>query len=68
MRTFFDKEVTPEKKVSSYPQPALNPAAVSATNVEPTTNRIKEAEIAKPFSVTEDTTATLKNKQPFNQS
>ncbi|MGH9754120.1 MAG: hypothetical protein ACREA2_15185 [Blastocatellia bacterium] len=69
MGTFFDKEVSPEKKVS---QSALNLTAVSASalpparnapDVEPTTNRIKEAEIAMPFSVTETTTKTLKNKQ-----
>ncbi len=77
MRIFFDKEVAPEKKVSSNPQPALNLAAASASalqsaqnasDVEPTTNRIKEAEMAMPFSVTENTTETLKNKQPFTQS
>ena len=77
MRIFFDKEVAPEKKVSSHPQPALNLAAASASalqpaqnasDVEPTTNRIKEAEMAVPFSVTENTTETLKNKQPFIQS
>jgi hypothetical protein len=77
MRIFFDKEVAPEKKVSSHPQPALNLAVASASelqsaqnvsDVEPTTNRIKEAEMAMPFSVTENTTETLKNKQPFTQS
>jgi hypothetical protein len=77
MRIFFDKEVAPEKKVSSHPQPALNLAAASASalqsaqnasDVEPTTNRIKEAEMAIPFSVTENTTDTLKNKQPSTQS
>src|SRR5262245_38543075 len=77
MRIFFDKEVTPEKKVSSHPQPALNLAAAppsalqpaqNASDVEPTTNRIKEAEMAMTFSVTENTTETLKNKQPFTQS
>ena len=77
MRIFFDKEVVPEKKVSSLPQPALNLAATSASalqpaqnasDVEPTTNRMKEAEMAMPFSVTENTTETLKNKQPFTQS
>jgi hypothetical protein len=71
MRIFFDKEVAPEKKVSSHPQPALNLAAASASalqpaqsasDVEPTTNRIKEAEMAVPFSVTENTTETLKNR------
>jgi len=77
MRIFFDKEVAPEKKVSSHPQPTLNlaaappsalPSAQNASDVEPTTNRIKEAEMAMPFSVTENTTETLKNKQPFTQS
>jgi hypothetical protein len=77
MRIFFDKEVAPEKKASSHPQPALNLAAASASalqsaqsasDVEPITNRIKEAEMAMPFSVTENTTETLKNKQPFTQS
>ena len=77
MRIFFDKEVAPEKKVSSLPQPALNLAdasasalqsAQNASDVEPTTNRMKEAEMAMPFSVTENTTETLKNKQPFTQS
>ena len=71
MRIFFDKEIAPEKKVSSHPQPALNLAAASASalqpaqnasDVEPTTNRIKEAEMAVPFSVTENTTETLKNR------
>ena len=77
MRIFFDKEVAPEKKASSHPQPALNLSAASASalppaqnssDVEPTTNRMKEAEMAMPFSVTENTTETLKNKQPFTQS
>jgi hypothetical protein len=77
MRIFFDKEVAPEKKISSYPQPALNLAADSASalrsaqnasDVEPTTNRIKEAEMVRPFSVTENTTETLKSKQSFTQS
>lgn len=79
MRIFFDKEVAPEKKVSSHPQPALNLAAASAfalppaqnaPDVEPTTNRMKmkEAEIAIPCSVTENTTKTLKNKQSLTQS
>jgi hypothetical protein len=77
MRIFFDHEVATEKKVSSHPQPALNlaaasasalPSAQNASDVEPTTNRIKEAEMAMPFSVTENTTETLKNKQPFTQS
>ena len=77
MRIFFDKEVAPEKKVSSHPQPALNLAAASASalqsaqnasDVEPTTNRMKEVEMAMPFSVTENTTETLKNKQPYTHS
>jgi hypothetical protein len=77
MRNFFDKEVAPEKKVSSQPQPALNLAAASASelrlaqnasDVEPTTNRLKEVEMVTPFSVTENTTETLKNKQSFTQS
>lgn len=77
MRNFFDKEIAPEKKASSRPQPALNLAAASASalqsaqnasDIEPTTNRMKEAKMAIPFSVTENTTETLKNKQPFTQS
>jgi hypothetical protein len=77
MRIFFDKEVLPEKKASPHPQPALNLAAASASawqsaqnaaDVEPTTNRMKEAEMAMPFSVAENTTETLKNKQSFTQS
>jgi hypothetical protein len=77
MRTFFDKEVLPEKKASRRLQPALNLAAASASplqstqnasDVEPSTNRFKEAEMAAPFSVTENTTETLKNKQSFSQS
>jgi hypothetical protein len=77
MRIFFDKEVLPEKKASPHPQPSLNLAAASASalqsaqnasDVEPTTNRMKEAEMAMPFSVTENTTETLKGKQSFTQS
>ena len=77
MRTFFDKDVLPEKKASPRLQPALNLAAASASalqsaqnasDVEPTTNRFKEAEMAVPFSVTENTTETLKNKQSLSQS
>jgi hypothetical protein len=77
MRTFFDKEVLPEKKISPHPQPSLNLAAASASvlqsarnasDVEPTTNRMKEAEMAMPFSVAENTTESLKNKQSFTQS
>jgi hypothetical protein len=71
MRIFFDKEVATEKKASSHPQPAPNLAAASAlalplaqnaSDVEPTTNRMKEAEMAIPSSVTENTTQTLKNR------
>jgi hypothetical protein len=74
MGTFFDKEIATEKKVS---QPALNPTAAStsalpsaqnAQDIEPTTNPMNVAEMALPFSVTENTTRTLKNKQPFTQS
>ena len=77
MRIFFDKEVAPEKKVSSHPQPAPNlvaaaasamPPAQDAPDIEPTTNRMKEAEMVRPFSITENTTETLKNKQSFTQS
>jgi len=77
MGIFFDKEAAPEKKVFSHLQPALNPAAAStsalppaqnAPDVEPITNRMKEPEMVMPFSVTEDTTDTLRNKQPFTQS
>jgi len=77
MRIFFDKEVLPEKKISLQPQPALNLAAASASalqsaqnasDVEPTTNRMREVEMAMPFSVAENTTETLKNKQSFTQS
>ena len=71
MRIFFDKEVAPEKKVSSHPQPAPNlvaaaasamPPAQDAPDIEPTTNRMKEAEMVRPFSITENTTETLKNR------
>jgi hypothetical protein len=77
MRIFFDEESEPEKKVSSHSQPALNlaaepaPALPSAQNtpvVEPTTNRMSDADVAIPFSVTENTTKTLKSKQPLTQS
>ncbi|MGH9855881.1 MAG: zinc ribbon domain-containing protein [Blastocatellia bacterium] len=75
MRIFFDKEVLPEKKASLHPQPALNPtyppasalpSAQNAPVVEPSTNRMKEAEMVRPFSVTENTTEMLKNKQSLN--
>jgi zinc-ribbon domain len=71
MRIFFDKEVLPEKKASQRLQPAPNlvvaaasamPPAQNASDVEPTTNRMKEAEMAVSFSVTENTTETLKNR------
>jgi len=77
MRTFFDKEVLPEKKASQRLQPAPNlvaaapsalPPAQDAPDVEPTTNRMKEAEMVRPFSVTENTTETLKSKQSFTQT
>jgi len=77
MRIFFDKEIAPEKKASSHTQPAPNlaaapasmlPSAQNASDVETATNRMKEAEISRPFSVTENTTETLKNKQSFTQS
>jgi hypothetical protein len=76
MRIFFDKEVLPEKKASPHPQPSLNLAAASASalqsaqnasDVEPTTNRMKEAEMAMPFSFTENTTETFKNKHSSTQ-
>jgi len=75
MRIFFDKEVLPEKKVYVPPQPALNLADPSASAlqparnapaVEPATNRMKEAEMVRPFSITENTTEMLKNKQSLN--
>jgi hypothetical protein len=74
MLTFFDKEPSPEKRVFPYQQPESYPAAVAAPAaqnepaVEPTTNRMKEAETVMPFSVTENTTATLKNKPSLNRS
>jgi len=79
MRIFFDKEALPEKKIYVPPQPAPHmpmlvapsasalPSAQNAPAVEPTTNRMKEAEIVRPFSVTENTTEMLKNKRPLNQ-
>jgi len=76
MRFFFDKEVLTEKNVSTYQQPAPNlaaasapalPSAQNAPTVEPTTNRMKEAETVMPFSVTENTTEMLKNKRSLNQ-
>ncbi|HEX2488210.1 MAG TPA: zinc ribbon domain-containing protein [Blastocatellia bacterium] len=76
MRIFFDKEVLPEKKASPHAHPSLNLASASASalqsaqnaaDVEPTTNRMKEAEVAVPFSVVENTTETFKNKQSFTQ-
>jgi hypothetical protein len=77
MRIFFDKEVLPEKNVSTYQQPtpilaaALAPALPSAQNapaIEPNTNLMKKAETVMPFSVIENTTATLKNKPSLNRS
>jgi len=77
MRIFFDKDVLPEKKASPHPQLALNladlpasalPSAQNTPVVEPTTNRMKEAEMVMPFSVTENTTEMLKNKQSLNRS
>lgn len=80
MRIFFDKEVLPEKKVYVPPQPAPHmpklvgasasalPLAQNTPAVEPNTNRMKEAEMVRPFSVTENTTEMLKNKRSLNQS
>jgi len=77
MRIFFDKEALPEKKGYALPQPSPQivgapasalPPARNTPAVEPSTNRMKEVEMARPFSVTENTTETLKNKRPFNQS
>jgi hypothetical protein len=77
MRIFFDKEIKPEKSAYVPPQPALNQANLPASALPPVreasvaaphTNRMKEAEAAEPFSVTENTTATLKNKQSLNPS
>jgi hypothetical protein len=42
-------------------------SAQNASDVEPTTNRMKEAEMAMPFSVTENTTETFKNKHSSTQ-
>ncbi len=77
MRIFFDKDVLPEKKVSAYQQPAPNlaaasapalPSAQNAPAAEPNTNRMKEADIELPYSVTENTTAMFKNKPSINRS
>ncbi|MBO0859200.1 MAG: zinc-ribbon domain-containing protein [Chloracidobacterium sp.] len=67
MRIFFDEEAAPEKKVSYLPQPAPAASAQVAPD-ESTTNRMKEPEMATSYSVTEDTTETLRNKRPFTQS
>jgi Na+-transporting methylmalonyl-CoA/oxaloacetate decarboxylase gamma subunit len=75
MRIFFDKEIKPEKNAYVPPQPAINPVNLSASALPPVrsesvpaphTNRMKEAGVAEPFSVTENTTEMLKNKQPLN--
>ena len=77
MRIFFDKEIKPEKNAYVPPQPALNPANLPASPLPPVrnasvaaphTNRMKEAEVAEPFSVTENTTEMLKHKQSLNPS
>ncbi|MBO0724389.1 MAG: zinc ribbon domain-containing protein [Blastocatellia bacterium] len=69
MQIFFDKESAPEKKVPYFPQPALTASSAQvAPDLQPTTNHMKEPEMAIPFSVAEDTTETLRNKQPFTQS
>jgi len=44
------------------------PPIQSAPVVEPGTNRMKEAEVAEPFSIAESTTELLKNKQSLNPS
>ena len=81
VKEFIETEVTKfqaedEKKASRRLQPALNLAAASASplqsaqnasDVEPNTNRFKEAEMAITFSVTENTTETLKNKHSSTQ-
>ncbi|MGH9833122.1 MAG: hypothetical protein ACRD9Y_08900 [Blastocatellia bacterium] len=77
MRIFFDKEIKPEKNVYVPAQPAFNPANLPASAlppvrnpsvVAPHTNRMKEAEVAEPFSVTENTTEMLKHKRSLNPS
>jgi hypothetical protein len=64
------KYVSPYQQPAPYPAAAPAPALPSAQNapaVEPATNRMKEAERVTPFSVTENTTETLKNKPFFNR-
>ena len=77
MRIFFDKEIKPEKNAYVPPQPTLNPTNLPASALPPArnapvaaphTNRMKEAEVAEPFSVTENTTEMLRNKQSLNPS
>jgi Na+-transporting methylmalonyl-CoA/oxaloacetate decarboxylase gamma subunit len=72
MRIFFDKDTKREKNVYAPPQPAFNPVPAStsalppaqnAPVVEPHTNRMKDAEMAEPLSVTENTTELLKNRR-----
>jgi hypothetical protein len=75
MRIFFDKEIKPDKNAYVPPQPALNPVNLlasvlppvrNASGAAPHTNRMKEAEVAEPFSVTENTTEMLKKKLSSN--
>jgi hypothetical protein len=75
MRIFFDKEIKPEKNAYVPPQSALNPVDLLASALPPVgnapvaaphTNRMKEAAVAEPFSVTENTTEMLKKKPSFN--
>ena len=77
MRIFFDKEVLTEKKVYAPPQPPFNapdtaspalPPAQSVAAVDLNTRQTLKAEMAERFSVTEDSTELLKNKQSFNPS
>lgn len=77
MRIFFDKEVKSEKIVYVPPQPALNapgaaspalPPAQSFAAVDLNTQQPLKPEMAERFSVTEDSTDLLKNKQSFNPS
>jgi len=67
MRIFFDKETAPELNPATASTSALPPLQ-NEPDVEPATNRMKDAERAMPFSVTENTTETLRNKQSFTQS
>jgi hypothetical protein len=77
MRIFFDKDTKREKTVYVPPQPAIKPVEASASALPPVrnasvaaphTNRMKEAEVAEPFSIAENTTELLKNKQSLNPS